>query len=299
MTNVANRNPGILAKSILTVDQVQRRSVFHVNDLEPAHPRKVAVQGPVDIRRDVPDQLHAADAGGPDGVELQVGLGGAGLAGGEFVVMLNNDTQVLDGWLDALLETFEEFPDTGLAGARLVYPDGRLQEAGGIVFNDGSGWNYGRLDDPSRPEYLYTREVDYVSGACIALRRELFEELGGFDAQYAPAYYEDTDLAFRIRAHGLKGAVLPHARQQERAFHLEEQIALDSAVDASADLAGLVLQLLELPEHLAEVGLDLALLGPELCCGMADERGRARTARDAHGAGRHPARHRERGRSLR
>ncbi|MEJ2400590.1 MAG: glycosyltransferase [Xanthomonadales bacterium] len=129
---------------------------------------------------------------------------GAGLAGGEFIVMLNNDTQVLDGWLDALLDTFAEFPDTGLAGARLVYPDGRLQEAGGIVFNDGSGWNYGRLDDPDRPEYQYTREADYASGACIALRRELFDELGGFDTHYAPAYYEDTDLAFRIRERGLK-----------------------------------------------------------------------------------------------
>jgi len=129
---------------------------------------------------------------------------GAQAARGAFLVMLNNDTQVLEGWLDALLETFERFPDTGIAGARLVYPDGRLQEAGGIVFNDGSGWNYGRFDDPNRPEYRYTREADYCSGACIMLRTALFRELGGFDAHYAPAYYEDTDLAFRVRQRGLK-----------------------------------------------------------------------------------------------
>ena len=129
---------------------------------------------------------------------------GAEAAAGEYIVLLNNDTQVPDGWLDALLETFERFPDTGLAGARLVYPDGRLQEAGGIVFRDGSGWNYGRGDRADRPEYACTREVDYCSGACVMLPTALFRRLGGFDQRYAPAYYEDTDLAFRVREAGFK-----------------------------------------------------------------------------------------------
>ncbi len=129
---------------------------------------------------------------------------GAGLAKGEFVVFLNNDTTVSPGWLDALLDTFATHPDTGLAGSKLVYPDGRLQEAGGVVFADGSGWNYGRFDDPTHPRFNHVREVDYCSGASIALRRELFQKLGGFDDHYAPAYYEDTDLAMRVRACGLK-----------------------------------------------------------------------------------------------
>jgi GT2 family glycosyltransferase/glycosyltransferase involved in cell wall biosynthesis len=136
---------------------------------------------------------------------------GAGLARGRYLVMLNNDTQVLDGWLDALLQTFERYPDTGLAGARLVYPDGRLQEAGGIIFNDGSGWNYGRNDNPDKPEYQFVREVDYCSGACIMLKTEVFRQLNGFDAHYSPAYYEDTDLAFRVRQLGLKVRVQPRA----------------------------------------------------------------------------------------
>ncbi len=136
---------------------------------------------------------------------------GAEDARGEFVLFLNNDTQVGDGWLDALLETFAQRPDAGLVGARLVYPDGTLQECGGMVFSDGSGWNYGRGDDPDRPEYQSLREVDYCSGACLVLRRDLFASLGGFDAHYAPAYYEDTDLAFRVREQGLKVYVQPRA----------------------------------------------------------------------------------------
>ena len=129
---------------------------------------------------------------------------GAALAQGEFVLFLNNDTVVSQGWLEALLACFAEEADAGLVGAKLVYPDGRLQEAGGIVFRDGSGWNYGRFDNPNDPLYEYRREADYCSGAAILIPRALFEQLGGFDTRYTPAYYEDTDLAFAVRAAGKK-----------------------------------------------------------------------------------------------
>ncbi len=136
---------------------------------------------------------------------------GAALARGEYLVFLNNDTAVQPGWLDALIGTFDAHPHAGLVGAKLVYPDGRLQEAGGIVFNDGSGWNYGRFDHPAAPAYNYVREADYCSGAAIAVPRALFDQLGGFDAHYAPAYYEDTDLAMKVRAEGLQVLYQPAA----------------------------------------------------------------------------------------
>ncbi len=136
---------------------------------------------------------------------------GAEIARGDFIVFLNNDTVVTQGWLEALLNCFAEEPDAGLVGAKLVYADGRLQEAGGIVFNDATAWNYGRFDDPRDPRYSFRRQVDYCSGAAIMIKRELFKRIGGFDKRYAPAYYEDTDLAFAVRAAGAKVFYEPRA----------------------------------------------------------------------------------------
>ncbi len=134
---------------------------------------------------------------------------GAEQALGRFLVFLNNDTQVQSGWLDELLNTFDIMPEVGLVGSRLVFPHGRLQEAGGIVFKDGSCWNYGHLDDPSRPQYSYLREPDYVSGASLAISRDLFTALGGFDETFSPGYYEDVDLAFRVRQAGYRVCYQP------------------------------------------------------------------------------------------
>ncbi len=137
---------------------------------------------------------------------------GASLARGEHLVFLNNDTVPQPGWLEALLDTFAQEPGTGLVGAQLLYPDGRLQEAGGVVFADGSGWNYGKFESPEDPRFAYLRDCDYASGAAIAIPRALFAALGGFDTRYAPAYYEDTDLAFAVRAAGHRVVYQPASR---------------------------------------------------------------------------------------
>lgn len=133
----------------------------------------------------------------------------AGQAEGKYLLFLNNDTQVRPGWLESLVDLAESDGTIGLVGSKLVYPDGRLQEAGGIVWNDAGGWNFGRLDDPGQAEYNYVKEVDYVSGASIMVRHDLWKKLGGFDERYVPAYYEDTDLAFEIRRLGYRVVYQP------------------------------------------------------------------------------------------
>ena len=127
---------------------------------------------------------------------------GAKAATGEYLYFLNNDTEVIHGWLDELLNTFHLFSNVGFVGSKLIYPDGSLQEAGGIIWKDGSAWNFGRNQNASLPVYNYAREVDYCSGASIMVPRPLFEELGGFDEHYLPAYCEDSDLALKIRDAG-------------------------------------------------------------------------------------------------
>jgi O-antigen biosynthesis protein len=142
---------------------------------------------------------------------------GAAAATGRMLVILNNDTVVTAHAFDAMLKTFMQHDNVGMVGAKLLNRDGTLQEAGGIIWRDGSGWNYGRNQDRRDPRFNFVRDADYCSGAALAISSALFAEMGGFDTHYAPAYYEDTDLAFRIRASGKRVLYQPHAE----IFHIE------------------------------------------------------------------------------
>lgn len=136
---------------------------------------------------------------------------GAAAARGRYLCFLNNDTVVRNAWLDELVATAESDGTIGVVGAKLIYPDGTLQEAGGIVYQDGSGANYGRGGNPDDSRFNYVRDVDYCSGAALLVRADLFRMLGGFDMRYAPAYYEDTDLCFGARAAGYRVVYQPRS----------------------------------------------------------------------------------------
>ena len=128
---------------------------------------------------------------------------------GEYVVLLNNDTEPTLGWLDELIAAFDRFDAVGIAGSKLLYPDGRLQDAGGIVWGSGNPWNYGRGANPRDPRFNYARQADYLSGAALMLPRNVWDEVGGLSEEFVPAYFEDTDLAFKVREKGYTTWFIP------------------------------------------------------------------------------------------
>ena len=123
-------------------------------------------------------------------------------ARGTYVVFLNNDVQVTQGWLGILYKTFDVYPNAGAVGPKFLYPSGHLQEAGASFRYNGSTDMVGLNDDPQKPRYSYTRRVDYVSGAALMMPTTLAQKLGGFSEEFLPCYCEDSDLCLRIKELG-------------------------------------------------------------------------------------------------
>jgi len=139
-------------------------------------------------------------------------------ARGQYIYFLNNDTVVLDHWLDLIMATFRLRPKAGLVGSQVLFHNSEIQESGGIIWPDGEAWNFGRNIEKDRVYQVnYSREVDYVSGCALAVRRDLWEEVKGFGEEFIPAYCEDSDLCFKIRALGRQVWVQP----QSRIIHFE------------------------------------------------------------------------------
>jgi len=122
----------------------------------------------------------------------------AAAATGEYLLFLNNDAELLPGSLASAVCTAGRSPDVGAVGGRIMLHDGSLQEAGSILWRDGSCSGYGRGDSPGLPEYQFARDVDFCSAALLLTPRQLFLDLGGFDERFAPAYYEDVDYCVRL-----------------------------------------------------------------------------------------------------
>lgn len=137
---------------------------------------------------------------------VNLGFGGgcnwaARAASGERLLFMNDDAVVTAGWLDSLYHALDD-ETVGVAGSRILLSNGTLQEAGGVVWRDGSTSGVGRGMDPNAPEYSLVRDVDYVSFCSTMVTRQAWEAVGGFDQRYFPAYYEDTDFCLTVRSLG-------------------------------------------------------------------------------------------------
>lgn len=153
----------------------------------------------------------------------------AASARGRHLVLLNNDAVLEPNTLRHAVARLQADPGAGAVGGPIQLWDGRLQEAGSIVWRDGSCQGYGRGDDPSRPEYAFVRDVDYCSGAFLMVRRPLFEALGGFDTAFVPAYYEESDLCVRLWEHGHRIVYDPRVRI--RHFEFASEVASGWAIN--------------------------------------------------------------------
>ncbi|MFB6200108.1 MAG: glycosyltransferase family 2 protein [Candidatus Nanohaloarchaea archaeon] len=114
----------------------------------------------------------------------------------ENYVILNPDTEAKEGWLKELLKESKK-DDVGIVGGKLLYSDGEIQHAGARVGKKG----------PEHIKQNWTnepREVEYVTGACALISREVIEEIGYLDEMFSPAYFEETDLCFRARYSGFR-----------------------------------------------------------------------------------------------
>lgn len=130
-------------------------------------------------------------------------------ARGRYLCLLNNDTEVTAGWIDSSLQVFSQYKDVGSVGCKLIYPDSSLQEAGGLVWKGGVPWNYGKGANASHPRFNYVRPADYLSAAALFIETRVWFEVEGFSDEYVPAYYEDTDLAYKIRDAGYRTLYCP------------------------------------------------------------------------------------------
>ncbi|MDF3463129.1 glycosyltransferase [Sulfitobacter sp. M57] len=134
---------------------------------------------------------------------------GADRARGKYIALLNNDVEVTAGWLDELLAAFDRFENVGLVGSKLLYPNGDLQDAGGVIWGNGNPWNYGNRQNANDPRFNYARQVDYLSGAAMLVPAAVWKEINGLSTYLEPMYFEDTDFAFKVRAAGYSTWYVP------------------------------------------------------------------------------------------
>jgi len=126
-------------------------------------------------------------------------------------VLVNNDVEVTEGWLTALVDAAYSSKNIGIVGSKILFPDGKLQEFGGELYSDGSGRNIGKWEDPNQEEYKVIKRASFVSGCSFYIKRSTINAIGVFDEQFHPCYCEDADYCYSAWENGLETIVTPHS----------------------------------------------------------------------------------------
>lgn len=205
----------------------------------------------------VPFEVVVVDNASPDGAgerlrreldgatvvlnDRNVGFGpgvnqAAALARGRYLVLLNSDALVRPGWLEPLVETIEVVPAAGAVVSCLLNEDGTVQEAGSILWADGSTLALGAGAAPEDPVHRFRHTVDYGSAACMLIRRSTFLDLGGLDPAYLPAYCEDVDLALRLRQRGLRTVYEPRSEVLHVRFGSSDESAAARLIERNREV---------------------------------------------------------------
>jgi GT2 family glycosyltransferase len=194
---IARRNVHLLARCLTALSEKGVGSadvevILAVNNPDPDVAAFVerGVQGAIVVRSDV----NMGFAGANNLASRE--------ADGEYIVLLNDDTETEPGWLHALIDVADAHPEAGAVGSRILFPDGTLQEAGSVVWQDGTTAAVGRGLPADTPQFRYLRKVDYCSGCSLLVRRSSWIRVGGLSDDFFPLYYEDTDLCLAIARGG-------------------------------------------------------------------------------------------------
>jgi GT2 family glycosyltransferase len=155
---------------------------------------------------------------------------GSERAEGDYLLLLNNDAELQAHSISSALATIESSENIGAVGGKIILPDGTMQEAGSIIWSDGSCAGYGRGGSPLDPACMFRRDVDYCSAVFLLTKRDLFLADGGFDQAYVPAYYEDTDYCVRLWSKGKRVVYDPDVTV------LHHEFASSASSEAAIDL---------------------------------------------------------------
>ena len=127
------------------------------------------------------------------------------------VVLLNNDVEVTENWLTTLVDTAYSDKKIGVVGSKILFPDGKLQEFGGVLYSDGTGKNIGKWEDPDRDIYKSLKRASFVSGCSFYIKRSTIQKIGVFDEQFHPCYCEDADYCYTAWENDLEVVVEPNS----------------------------------------------------------------------------------------